>query len=65
MSNTPRMITVASSNHDFLAQEEYDQYSDSTVRSILCFRAVAFIVISLYYLLSSTSQMGSNKKALS
>nr|GEU35964.1 uncharacterized protein [Tanacetum cinerariifolium] len=52
ISDTPRMITVASSNHNFLAQEEYADYSDSTVRSILCFRSVAaffMIILMLRY----------------
>lgn len=46
MINNPRVITVASSDHNFLDQE-YDEYADSTARSILCFRAVAVIVIFL------------------
>ncbi|GJU87132.1 ALP1-like protein [Tanacetum coccineum] len=66
ISDTPRMITVASSNHNFLAQEEYDEYSDSTVRSILCFRSVAAIlllvrtcgiIVPIYIILRAASAM--------
>ncbi|KAL4574442.1 hypothetical protein LXL04_021274 [Taraxacum kok-saghyz] len=38
----PRIITVVSSDHNLLDQE-YDEYADSTARSILCFRSVAVI----------------------
>lgn len=46
MNDETRIITVVSSDHNLLDQE-YDEYADSTARSILCFRSVAIIVIFL------------------
>ncbi|XP_023762855.1 uncharacterized protein LOC111911283 [Lactuca sativa] len=42
MNDETRIITVVSSDHNLLDQE-YDEYADSTARSILCFRSVAII----------------------
>ncbi|KAI3817250.1 hypothetical protein L1987_11039 [Smallanthus sonchifolius] len=49
MIHNPQIITVVSSDHNFLDQE-YDEYADSTARSILCFRSVAVIFMILLIL---------------
>ncbi|KAI3733884.1 hypothetical protein L6452_13342 [Arctium lappa] len=49
VNDHPQIITVVSSDHNFLDQE-YDEYADSTARSILCFRLVAVIFIVLLIL---------------
>lgn len=36
-------------DREFLNSHEYDEYSDSTARSVLWCRSVAFIVISLSF----------------
>lgn len=46
MIENPQIIRIVSSDHNFLDQE-YDEYADSTARSIICFRTVAVIVIPL------------------
>ncbi|KAM0015145.1 putative E3 ubiquitin-protein ligase MARCH [Helianthus debilis subsp. tardiflorus] len=49
MNNNGRIITVVPSDPNFLDQE-YDEYAESTARSILCFRSVAFIFMILLIL---------------
>ncbi|XP_024990807.1 uncharacterized protein LOC112525088 isoform X1 [Cynara cardunculus var. scolymus] len=49
VNDNPQIITIVSSDHNFLDQG-YDEYADSTARSILCFRSVAVIFIVLLIL---------------
>ncbi|KAI3516686.1 hypothetical protein L1887_15643 [Cichorium endivia] len=49
MNDEPRIITVVPSDHNLLDQE-YDEYADSTARSILCFRSVAVIFMIILIL---------------
>ncbi|XP_076914027.1 uncharacterized protein LOC143572867 [Bidens hawaiensis] len=49
MNNNQQIMTVVSSDHNFLDQE-YDEYAESTARSILCFRSVAVIFMILLIL---------------
>nr|XP_043614151.1 uncharacterized protein LOC122586109 [Erigeron canadensis]XP_043614152.1 uncharacterized protein LOC122586109 [Erigeron canadensis]XP_043614153.1 uncharacterized protein LOC122586109 [Erigeron canadensis] len=49
MIENPRIITIVSSDQNLLDQE-YDEYADSTARSILCFRSAAVIFMILLFL---------------
>ncbi|XP_024993372.1 uncharacterized protein LOC112527153 isoform X1 [Cynara cardunculus var. scolymus] len=49
MNNNPRLIAVVSPDRSFLNQE-YDEYADSTSRSVSCFRSVAAIFVVLLFL---------------
>lgn len=49
MIDNPQLLTVVSSDRNFLDQE-YDEYTDSSARSILCFRLVAIIFMVLLIL---------------
>ena len=50
-SNSPRVIAMVSANRSFL-EPDYDEYSASTTRSLMCFRSVALIVHTLSLSLS-------------
>ncbi|KAI3453094.1 hypothetical protein Pfo_009757 [Paulownia fortunei] len=47
--NNPRIITMVSTDHSFL-DPDYDEYADSTSRSIVCCRSVAIIFMVLLIL---------------
>ncbi|KAJ9554224.1 hypothetical protein OSB04_018269 [Centaurea solstitialis] len=44
VNDHPQIITVVSSDHNFLDQE-YDEYAESTARSVLCFRSIALVAL--------------------
>ncbi|KAK7846263.1 hypothetical protein CFP56_008189 [Quercus suber] len=48
-SNSPRVIAMVSANRSFL-EPDYDEYSASTTRSLMCFRSVALIFMVLLIL---------------
>lgn len=46
--DSPRIIAMVSTDRAFLnTNPDYDEYSASTARNVLCCRSLAFIVISL------------------
>ncbi|PWA44751.1 RING/FYVE/PHD zinc finger superfamily protein [Artemisia annua] len=49
MNNNPQIIAVVSPERSFVDQE-YDEYADSTSRSVFCFRSVAAIFVVLLFL---------------
>ncbi|PWA43015.1 RING/FYVE/PHD zinc finger superfamily protein [Artemisia annua] len=49
MNNNPQIIAVVSPDRSFVDQE-YDEYADSTSRSVFCFRSVAAIFVVLLFL---------------
>lgn len=49
MNNNPQIIAVVSPDRSILDQE-YDEYADSTSRSVFCFRSVAAIFVVLLFL---------------
>nr|XP_043606982.1 uncharacterized protein LOC122578975 [Erigeron canadensis] len=49
INNGSQIIAVVAPDHGFLDQE-YDEYTDSTSRSVFCFRSVAAIFVVLLFL---------------